>query len=194
MDISCEFRHFKIDPFDYDLLGLQWRDVTLFDTCLPFGSRHGTQIFQHLSDAVRYMMRREGFDVVNYIDDFVGVDVLSVARCSYDRLCEILSGLGLDISVKKLVAPCTKVTCLGVDIDTVEKTIAIPEDKMRRIEAMLQEWKSKAFASRQQLQSLLGNLLYIHKCVKPARTFVNHMLQLLRDNYDKNSISLTHDF
>ena len=194
VDISHAFRHVKIDPFDYDLLGLKWRDVTFFDTCLPFGSRHGTQIFQRLSDTVRHMMHREGFDVVNYVDDFVGIDVPSVARGSYDRLCEILSDLGLDVSVKKLVASCTKVTCLGVDIDTVEKTIAIPEDKMRRIEAMLQEWKSKAFASRQQLQSLLGNLLYIHKCVKPARTFINCMLQLLRENYDKNSISLTHEF
>ena len=41
---------------------------------------------------------------------------------------------------------------------------------------------------------MLGNLLYIHKCVKPACIFVNHMLQLLRDNYDKNAITLTHDF
>ena len=194
VDISRAFRHVKIDPFDYDLLGLKWRDVTFFDTCLPFGSRHGTQIFQRLSDAVRYMMRREGFDVINYVDDFVGIDVPSVARRSYDRLCAILGELGLDVSVKKLVAPCTKAICLGVEIDTVQKTIAIPEDKMRRIEDILQEWKSKTFASRQQLQSLLGNLLYIHKCVRPARTFVNRMLQLLRDNYDKKSISLTHDF
>ena len=140
------------------------------------------------------MMHREGFDIVNYVDDFVGVDVPSIARHSYDRLYDILSDLGLDVSIKKLVAPGTKVTCLGLDIDTVEKTIAIPEDKMRCIKAMLQEWKSKAFASRQQLQSLLGNLLYIHKCVKLAHTFVNRMLQLLRDNYDKNYISLTHDF
>ena len=41
--------------------------------------------------------------------------------------------------MKKLVAPGTKVTCLGVDIDTVAKTIAIADDKMRRIEVMLNE-------------------------------------------------------
>ena len=65
---------------------------------------------------------------------------------------------------------------------------------MRRIEDMLNEWQSKRCASRQQLQSLLGNLLYIHKCVKPARIFVNRMLQLLRDDYDKNSLTITPDF
>ena len=90
--------------------------------------------------------------------------------------------------------PCTKVTCLDIDINTVDRTIAIPEEKMCHIENMLHDWQLKTFASRQQLQSLLGNLLYIHKCVKPARIFLNRMLQLLRDNYDKNSITLTHDF
>ena len=78
--IKCllAFRHVKIDPFDYDLLGLKWRDVTFFDTCLPFGSRHGMQIFQRLSDTVRFMMRRDGFDVVNYVDNFVGIGVPSI--------------------------------------------------------------------------------------------------------------------
>ena len=59
---------------------------------------------------------------------------------------------------------------------------------------MLQDWQHKKFCSKQQLQSLLGNLLYIHKCVHPARMFLNRMLDLLRANYDKKSITLTHDF
>ena len=58
IDISRAFRHIKIDLFDFDLLGLKWRDIAYFDTCLPFGSRHGTQICQHVSDAVRFIMCR----------------------------------------------------------------------------------------------------------------------------------------
>ena len=151
VDISRAFRQVKIDPLDYDLLGLKWCDVMYFDTCLSFGSLHGTQIFQRLSDAVRFMMHREGYDVINYVDDFVGVGVPSVAQHSYDCLRKTLQSLGLDVSVKKLVAPCTKVTCLGGDIDTVTKTIAILDEKLRRIETMLNDCKSKSFASRQQL-------------------------------------------
>ena len=79
-------------------------------------------------------------------------------------------------------------------MDTVAKTIAIPQEKLERIHLILAEWRHKRFCSKQQLQSLLGNLLYVHKCVRPARTFVNHMLELLRQNYDKNSITLTTSF
>ena len=44
VDVSQVFRHVKIDPTDYDLLGLQWNGVYL-DMCLPFRMRHGSQIF-----------------------------------------------------------------------------------------------------------------------------------------------------
>ena len=48
--------------------------------------------------------------------------------------------------------------------------------------------------TKNELQSSLGLLLYIAKCVKPARYFLNRMLQLLRDNTDNNHICLTSNF
>ena len=44
IDISRAFRHIKIDPADYNLLGLNFNAYYL-DTCLPFGFRHGSAIF-----------------------------------------------------------------------------------------------------------------------------------------------------
>ena len=60
VDISRAFRHLKVDPLDYDLLGLNW-DGTYLDTCIPFGSRHGSQNFQRVSDAVRFALRCHGY-------------------------------------------------------------------------------------------------------------------------------------
>ena len=39
---SC---HMKIDPSDYDVLGLKWNDLTYFDTCLPFGAGKARRSF-----------------------------------------------------------------------------------------------------------------------------------------------------
>ena len=105
-----------------------------------------------------------------------------------------LATLGLDVSVKKLVFPATAAICLGVNIDNCAGTISIPNQKLRQICDMVNQWSDKKFCSKRQLQSLLGYLLYIHKCVKPSRTFLNRMLCLLRDNYDKKTITLTPDF
>ena len=60
IDVSRAFRHMRIDPGDYDLLGLQCCDAYV-NTCIPFGTRHRSQIFQHLSNAVLYVMRQGDF-------------------------------------------------------------------------------------------------------------------------------------
>ena len=166
IDISRAFRHVRMDPYDYDLLGLYWNDRSYIDLSLPFGLRHGAQIFQRISDAIRYVMRQNGFQVINYVDDFIGVATPTVASRSYASLLELLEALGLDVSAKKLVAPATNVTCLGVNIDTERRTISIPDEKLQGICGMVKAWVTKCHCSKKQLQSLLGNLLYIHKCEK----------------------------
>ena len=65
---------------------------------------------------------------------------------------------------------------------------------MRQIKKSVIDWQNKVTCSKRQLQSLLGQLLYIHKCVRPARIFLNRMLDLLRQNYDANTIKLTQAF
>ena len=135
-----------------------------------------------------------GYHVINYIDDFIGYGTPDVARRSYDCLRNVIECLGLTISEKKLVAPTTSAVCLGVLIDTVKRTVAIPDEKMRQIRESVIDWQNKATCSKCQLQSLLGQLLNIHKCVRPARIFLNRMLDLLRQNYDANTIKLTQAF
>ena len=193
IDISRAFRHIKVDPADYDLLGLYWNGHFL-DTCVPFRSRHGTQIFQRVSDAVRYVVRCHGYKIINYVDDFLGVGTPRQARDAFACLYSVLNALGLSISDRKLVRPGTQAICLGVLIDSEKGTMSIPQEKMAQIVQLVASWGVRTHCSRRQLQSLLGHLLYLHKCVKPARYFVNRMLDLLRSNYNDQKIKLTPDF
>ena len=109
-------------------------------------------------------------------------------------MLDLLQDLGLDISIKKLCPPDTKVVCLGILFDTVNRTISIPDTKLQEICTVCQNWSDKRMVTKNELQSLLGLLLYITKCLKPARYFLNRMLQLLRDNTDNSHICLTSDF
>ena len=193
VDVTSAFRHIKVDPADYDLLGLEWGGHYV-DTCVPFGTRHGSQIFQRLSDGVRFAMRQKGYVIVDYIDDYVGVGVPSVANASYFALIDLMNDLGLTISQKKLVSPSTKVTCLGVLIDTVNGTISIPPEKLRDVTDTVRQWLLRNVATKRELQSILGLLLYVHKCVKPERVFLNRMLDLLRFAHGRQKVTLTPDF
>ena len=53
----------------------------------------------------------------------------------------------------------------------------------------------KKYLSKRKFQSLLGKLVYLHKCVVPARIFVNRNLQLFGENFNKQKlIYLSDDF
>ena len=65
VDVSTAFCHVRVDPGDYDLLGLYWQGFYV-DASVLFGTRHGSQIFQRLSDTVHYMMRLRGFTILDY--------------------------------------------------------------------------------------------------------------------------------
>ena len=193
VDISRAFRHIKIDPRDYFLLGLKHKNYYL-DTCLPFGYRNGSGIFQRLSDAIRFIMGNMGYDVINYIDDVIGFGTISTADPSYQTLMNLLQKLGFDISIKKLVRPCTKATCLGVEVDTRNFTVAVPQEKLANIYQICTEWVGRQRCTKKQLQSLLGSLLYISKCVHSSRFFLNRMLDTLRSHFGKDEILLDINF
>ena len=196
IDISRAFRHVRIDPGDINLLGLSHQNSYYIDECLPFGFRHGSVIFQRISDGIRYIMDKKFVHnaLFNYIDDLIVCGLPSYIYQSFDYLQHVLRDLGLDISVKKLVAPSTVVTCLGILIDTVARTISLPPGKLAHVQQLCASWDSKKTATKTEYQSLLGSLLYITKCVRPARQFLNRMLDLFRQNYDSKRIFLTPEF
>ena len=195
VDISRAFRQIKIDPLDIDLLGLTFQNQYFIDKSVPFGYRNGSQIFQRCTDAIRFTMQQHGFPhLFNYIDDLIYTGLPSQIHSSYQFLLQLLQELGLDISQKKLVPPDTVVTCLGIQIDTVNRTLSIPHQKLQEIVKLCKDWVSKTYCSKKALQSLLGSLLYISKCVKPARFFLNRILALLRSNYEVQKILLDNAF
>ena len=188
VDISRAFRHLKIDPGDLDLLGLK-HDSYYLDGSLAFGFRHGSFFFQKCSDAIRFIMKKFGYlNLLNYIDDLVYIALPSEIEASYQCLLDLLQQLGLEISRKKLVAPCTAAICLGILVDSVNRTISIPDGKLKEIVDICQVWRSKTICTKTQLQS------YITKCVRPARFFLNRMLQLLRDGHALKHIYLSTEF
>ena len=97
------------------------------------------------------MMRARGFQIVNYVDDYVGFGVPSVAECSFNALYNLLHALGFTISAKKLVRPTTRAICLGVLIDSESGTISIPEDKLHQIKQNVCEWQTKRSCTCRQL-------------------------------------------
>ena len=120
-------------------------------------------------------MHHHQFDIINYIDDILGIDIPSRIDTSFDALQHLLHVLGFEISEKKLEKPSTQVNCLGIIVDTEEFTVSIPKPKIQEIMNTCNAWHHKTHCTKRQLQSLLGSLLYISKCIKMSRFFLNRL-------------------
>ena len=105
-----------------------------------------------------------------------------------------MTQLGLTVSEKKFVEPTTRAVCLGILNDTVQCTVPIPPEKLEVIKEMVKDCRGRKLCTKRQLQSLFGMLLYVHKCVKPARYFLNRMLAMLRNVSNPARVQLNDDF
>ena len=104
-------------------------------------------------------------------NDLIYIGLPSSVDQAYHSLLDLLQELDLEISQKKLHAPDTKVVCLGILIDTIQRTMSILQDNLEQIIKMCTDWSDKRVCTKNQLQYLLGSLLYVSKCVKPTRYF-----------------------
>ena len=192
VDLRRAYRQLPVDPHDYHLLGVSWRDQVFIDTALPNGLRTASTACQRTTNAVKYMHKQDGHDAVNYVDDFCGCELPDVAQTAFDDFFGLLGELGLEVSHEKTVPPTTCLTFLGTMVDTVQLTLSIPPDKLEEVRSELLRWKNVKSVTKRQLQSLLGKLFWISRCVRPGRTFLSRMLDTLRRlkyNYSRTRLS-----
>ena len=76
VDLRSAYRSVHISKSSQAVTGLSWnlngKTVFLKDTRLPFGARLSVGIFHRLTQAVRRMMVRKGYDLtIVYLDDFL---------------------------------------------------------------------------------------------------------------------------
>ena len=73
------------------------------------------------------MMEHRGFTaIVVYLDDFLVVGrTKAECQAAFEFLLQLLQDLGFTISWCKVVYPTQKLVFLGVELDTVEQSIAL---------------------------------------------------------------------
>ena len=59
---------------------------------------------------------------------------------------------------------------------------------------MCLNWEGRKWVRKRDLQSLLGSLMHITKCVKSSRPFLNRMLQNLGEAKDAEQVQLNEEF
>ena len=97
-------------------------------------------------------MKQHGHNaLMNYIDDVYSATLIYINQF----LLSLLQDLGLQVSQSKLIPPHTEVTCIGMVVNTITRTISIPTEKLQEIQDMCTQWTLKSTCTKRQLQSVL---------------------------------------
>lgn len=179
-DLRRAYRQFPIDPGDYRYLGYFWEGMFYFDTVLCMGQRNAGMACSRSTDAVMYMHGQDGYEGEGYLDDLIGVSPPQTGHKAFTSLGDLLAELGLVENFAKACPPATVQLVLGVIIDTVNGTISVPNQRMEEIHEMLRCWRDKKNSTKTELQSLIGLLQYVTKCVRQSKIFLNRILEFLR--------------
>jgi len=179
-DLSRAYRQIPVDPKDYHLLGFQVAGQFYFHTRFPFGLRSAALACQRTNKAVVYILNNMDILVDVYIDDFYGAATPEVSTTVFQRMNSVFHELGLIASPDKDVSPCTRMICLGVEVDTVSMTLTVPDFRVRELRSELSRWLSVVSYTKRELQQLLGKLSFVSACIRPGRIFMCRLLNALR--------------
>ena len=180
IDLSRYFRQIPLDPGDYSLIGYVVDGKIYFDKVLPMGMRSAPYIAQRITNAIAYIHRTMGYFLLNYINDFVGAEVKERIWEAYKALEQLLQELRVETAPEKLVPPTTRLEFLGITFDSDTMTMEISQEKMAEIKQELSTWLLKTRANRREVESLVGKLQFMAKCVKAGRIFLGRLIHWIR--------------
>ena len=182
IDLSRAYRHFAVCPLDWPLLGIKEEGKYYFDKSLPFGARMSSYVMQTIAAFIVRALKRRNIVAHMYLDDVILISqTKEKAERDHNVTRTMLQSMGLKIAETKVQQPAHKVTWLGIDIDTHNNSLSIPEPKLEHIKSCLAQASTLKTLTLKQLQRVIGVVNHLSKVVHPARLFVGRLLAAMRN-------------
>ena len=115
------FRLIPVNPKDYDLLGMFWKDQFYYDRRLPMGCTSSCKIFETFSSALEWIARHKlGVQgIFHILDDFLIIERdNSLCSTSLSKFLKTYDELGVPMAPEKNVGPSTVLSFAGIELDT----------------------------------------------------------------------------
>ena len=186
LDLKEAYRAVPVHPSDQRLLAVSWNGTTYLDKALPFGLRSAPKLFSALTDAVMWILHDRGIhSALHYLDDFLVLGPPGQPTCvkGLSTILALCNELGFPVAEEKTEGPATVLTFLGIEIDTLQQQVRLPQDKLLRLTATIAGWMNQTeqptprrSAKKRDLLSLLGLLHHAATVVRPGRAFLRGLI------------------
>ncbi len=181
VDIKHAFRLLPVRPKDWPLLVYFWEGKYYVDLKLPFGARSSPSIFTDFADLLCWIFSNNyGLVIIHYADDYLlfTTNCIFLAEKNLETLLQVFDSLDVPVATDKLIGPSSKIVYLGIEIDTVDFTLSIPQAKVSEVISVLPTWCDRRTCKKRELLSLIGKLNFFAIVVRAGRMFVRRLIDL----------------
>ncbi|KAK6173121.1 hypothetical protein SNE40_016639 [Patella caerulea] len=88
---------------------------------------------------------------------------------------DLCNEIGVPVASEKTVGPLTRLTFLGLEIDSVDYCHRIPNEKIVKLITLLKSIMERKKVTLHDLQILTGSLNFVCRAVRPGRAFLRRM-------------------
>ena len=142
MDRRSAFGLLILHPDEFELFGFHFKNQFYFDKCLPMGCSASCVLFEKCSTFLEWAIKLKSGkrSVEHFLDDFLLAGKAGTGDCwqLMDHFRIICEDLGVPLAEDKTIGPSSILTFLGLEIDTLEMVIRIPQCKLSEVKEKLE--------------------------------------------------------
>jgi hypothetical protein len=149
---------------------------------LPFGASISCAIWEKFATALHWIIQQASRNayILHYLDDFLFAGKPQSQQCmiTLEEFQEICQDIGVPIAHEKTTIPATTLVFLGIEFDTIQMTMRLPQDKLFKLKSNIQACLKSKKVTLKFLQSLIGLLNFACKVVAPGRALCRRLIDL----------------
>lgn len=166
-DISAAYRLTPIRPQQQNSLCVYWEGKVYVDRALMFGLTSSAGVFGSIADMLVAIYEQAGFGpICKWVDDFFVV-LLPGASWTELEFISLTAAFGVPWSHAKTRPLASVQRFIGFDWDLVNRTVALPPEKLRRMRDLVCKWQQTGLLyCKREAESLHGKLVHV-SCILP---------------------------
>ncbi len=160
IDLKDAYFHVSILPRHRPFLRFAFEGRAYQYKALPFGLSLSPRVFTKVVEAALVPLREAGIRILNYLDDWLILAQSRALLCEHrDMVLSHLSRLGLQVNREKSkLSPTQRISFLGVELDSVNLTARLSEERAQSMLRCLESLQRKRGVPLKHFQRLLGHM------------------------------------
>jgi hypothetical protein len=162
LDVKDAYLTVPVNSSQQKYLRFAWKGRVYQFRCMAFGLSPAPRIFTKILKVAVAFLRRRGIRIVVYLDDFLIMnDSEEGARADLETVLRLLQSLGFLINWEKSVTtPSRVMEYLGMVIDSVRLSFALPPIKVQEVKKMCTNALNTGQVPLRDVASILGNFTW----------------------------------